>query len=54
MDHVYAPGDTVGAKGQIYTCKEFPYDGKLPRNDEHLFLILDTHVVMLTYSMSTS
>lgn len=29
MDHVYAEGDTVGVKGLIYTCKEFPYDGKL-------------------------
>ena len=26
-DHVYAEGDSVGTKGRIYTCKEFPYDG---------------------------
>jgi hypothetical protein len=28
LDNDYAEGDTVGAKGQIYTCKPFPYNGK--------------------------
>lgn len=27
IDYDYAEGDTVSAKGQIYTCKEFPYTG---------------------------
>ena len=28
MDYAYVGGDTVGAKGQIYTCKGFPYTGQ--------------------------
>ena len=28
MDYPYVEGDIVQAKGQIYTCKAFPYDGK--------------------------
>ena len=28
LDYSYVEGDTVQAKGQIYTCKAFPYDGK--------------------------
>jgi hypothetical protein len=29
LDAVYAEGDQVGAQGQTYICKEFPYTGKL-------------------------
>jgi hypothetical protein len=27
LDFAYVEGDQVGAQGQIYTCKEFPYTG---------------------------
>jgi hypothetical protein len=37
--HDYAEGDTVEAMGQIYSCKEFPYNGRLLLVVELIFFV---------------